>query len=495
MTPRSFREHVPEAREIAATSGPALPHNTFTNAGPAEGVHPLFILLFDSLDTPVATQAIVRQRMADFAAKLPADTRMAVMAISPTGQLAVLQGFTTDPALVKKALASHKLDLGIPPLEDFGQEVGETSAPQIEGDARTARAMADAAPKVDQDVECNHAAMRVAYTSNAFAQIARYTSGMPGRKNLIWYTGAFPVRMAAKQGGSCYDSREDMTSADDLLDHSHVVVYPIDPRALDIYAKEGPDSRIGRIMTFEHLTMEAVADQTGGKALYNNNDLAAAALQAITAGVSYYTFTYTPTNQNWDTRVRRINVTVDQPNLTLVYRHGYNAVAPGRTTTGGGRPIEKTTPLQSAMMRGTLQPTEVLFLANVTQAAATETALPPGNTPDPKMKPPYRRFTVAYTVDANTLAFNPSPDGAYHPQFEYAVNVYDNDGRLLNSSTLAAKPTLPPTAYQSMLANGVKLHQDIDVPAKGDYILRIGVHDLTTDHVGAVEIPTTSITP
>jgi hypothetical protein len=26
-----------------------------------------------------------------------------------------------------------------------------------------------------------------------------------------------------------------------------------------------------------------------------------------------------------------------------------------------------------------------------------------------------------------------------------------------------------------MLANGVKLHQDIDIPAKGDYILRIGV--------------------
>jgi hypothetical protein len=111
------------------------------------------------------------------------------------------------------------------------------------------------------------------------------------------------------------------------------------------------------------------------------------------------------------------------------------------------------------------------------------------------MKPPYRRLSVAYDVNANTLDFNQSPDGAYHPQFEYAVNVYDNEGRLLNSSTLAAKPILPPTAYQSMLANGIKLHQDIDVPAKGDYILRIGLHDLTTDHVGALEVPTTSITP
>jgi hypothetical protein len=394
---------------------------------------------------------------------------------------------------VKKGLSSHKLDLGIPPLEDAGQDPAADSA-EIAPDQRL-RVAAPTRPAFDPGVECNHAAMRVEYTSNAFAQIARYTSGMPGRKNLIWYTGAFPIRMN-NQGSSCYDSREDMSSADDLLMRSHVIVYPIDPRSMDIVAREGQDSRIARIQTNEHLSMETVAEHTGGKAFYNTNDLAGAAVQAIGAGLSYYTINYAPTNQNWDTRRRNISITVDKPDLTLVYRHAYNAVAPGATTTGGGRPIEKNTAVQSAMMRGALQPTQILFHVSAVPAAATENTLPPGNNADAKaMKPPYRRLTLAYAVDAGGLEFVQSPDGTYHGQFEYAVNVYDNDGRLLNSSTMAAKPNLPPAVYQSILASGVKLHQDIDVPAKGEYILRIGLHDITTDHVGAVEVPTSSITP
>jgi len=493
QTPRSFREHRADEPLASAPVQPSLPPNTFTNAGPPETVRPLDILLLDSLDTPVATQANLRQRMVEFTEKAPAGTRIAVFALSATGQLSMVQGFTTDQDLLKKAIKSHKLDLGIPPLEDTGQEPDTEAAPEPQQNRRAAKAMAPTEPKVDQTLECNHAAARVQYTSIAFAQIARYVSGMPGRKNLIWYTGAFPGRMRDKQGTECYDSREDLSSADTLLEHSHVVVYPVDPRALDIAAKDGPSSRIGRIQATEHLTMEAVAEQTGGKAFYNNNDLAAAAAQAIDAGSNYYTINYAPTNQNWDTRRRNISVTVDQPGLTLVYKHGYNGVLPGATTTMNGRPIDKATPIQTAMMRGALQPTEILFHVSLASAAATETSVPPGNNPDPKaMKPPFRRVTLSYVIDANGLQFDPAPDGTYHGQFEYAVNVYNpGDGKLINSNDMAAKPALPPAVYQSMLTGGVKVHQDIDLPATGQYILRVGVHDQTTDRVGAVEIPVT----
>jgi hypothetical protein len=148
------------------------------------------------------------------------------------------------------------------------------------------------------------------------------------------------------------------------------------------------------------------------------------------------------------------------------------------------------------MMRGTLQPSQVVFRVGVAPAAATETALPPGNSADPKMKPPYRRLTLTYTIDLHGIQFDQSSDGAYHGEFEYAVNVYDPaDGKLINSNAMAAKPVLPPAVYQSLLTSGAKAHQDIAIPAKGDYILRIGVHDLTTDRVGAIEIPTSSLTP
>lgn len=148
------------------------------------------------------------------------------------------------------------------------------------------------------------------------------------------------------------------------------------------------------------------------------------------------------------------------------------------------------------MMRGALQPSEVLFHVSVAQSPGAEVSLPPGNNPDPKMKPPYRHLKLSYNIDLSGLEFDQLPDGNYHGQFEYAVNVYDSgDGKLVNSNVMAAKPALPPAVYQSMLDGGAKLRQEIAIPAKGDYVLRIGVHDLTTDHVGAIEIPTSSITP
>ena len=34
---------------------------------------------------------------------------------------------------------------------------------------------------------------RVAITLSAFQQLARYLSGYPGRKNVIWVSGSFPI--------------------------------------------------------------------------------------------------------------------------------------------------------------------------------------------------------------------------------------------------------------------------------------------------------------
>jgi hypothetical protein len=241
--------------------------------------------------------------------------------------------------------------------------------------------------------------------------------------------------------------------------------------------------------------MEGVAESTGGKTFFNTNDLAGAAQQAIDTGANYYTIIYAPTNQTMDTRRRSITVKVDQPDLNLLYRHGYHALPPN--TTLSGKPVDKATPLQTAMMRGALQPTEILFHVTVALAPATDATLPPGSNPDPKaMKPPYRHLTLNYLIDINGIQFDLSDDGNYHGQFEYAVNVYDtDDGKLVNSGTMAAKPALADDAYESMLEGGAKLRQEIAVPAKGEYILRIGVHDLATGHLGVMEVPVSAITP
>jgi VWFA-related protein len=500
MVPRSFREHRSDDTDPAPTAvSAALPPNTFTNVNIAENRHPLTILLIDSLDTPVATQSIVQKRMLEFAEKVGPGNRMAVFSLSSTGQLSLVQGFTSDSEPLRKAIKSHAFGIGVPSLEDSGQDSNVDMPADMQQTPVTTRkqqplkSMQPQQVKVDPELECSHAAARGQYTVAALDQIARYVSGMPGRKNLVWLSGAFPQTMRNKNG-ICYDLSEDMHEAANLLDHSHVSVFPIDPRALDLQAKNDAASRPVRQQASENRLMENIAESTGGKAFYTTNDLAAAALQAMDLGGNYYTFTYAPPNPNNDTRLRTISVQVDQPNLTLLYKRGYHSVPPN-TMVSTGKPMDRATPMQSAMMRGALQPTQVLF--HVSATAAPATSLLVGASADPKaMRPPYRRLTLTYLIDLSTLQFDAGTDGTYRGQFEYAVSVYDpRDGRLLNSSALVAKPALPAAVYQSMLQTGAKLRQEIDVPANGDYTLRIGVHDLATDRVGAIEVSTADIRP
>jgi hypothetical protein len=50
-----------------------------------------------------------------------------------------------------------------------------------------------------------------------------------------------------------------------------------------------------------------------------------------------------------------------------------------------------------------------------------------------------------------------------------------------------------PAAIQQVLKEGIRYQQQIAAPAKGEYYLRMGVHDLIGDKVGAMEIPVASV--
>jgi hypothetical protein len=200
-------------------------------------------------------------------------------------------------------------------------------------------------------------------------------------------------------------------------------------------------------------------------------------------------------NQTLDTRFRTITVKVDRPGLNLVYRNGYYAVDPD--TDSRGKKIEKVSTMQVALMRGGLDATQVLFKVKVAQSPGTEAKLPADNQPDAKqMKPPYRHYTISYSIDVHGIDFNTSPDGNYRGNFEYGVRVYNADGdEIVNSVSTTISPILPPVVYRSMLRTGANASQQIDVPATGDFFLRIAVHDLASDRVGAIEVPTASIAP
>jgi VWFA-related protein len=481
MQPNSFEEH---RADTASEPTPALPQqslppNTFANTTPTPGSGPLNILLLDNLNTPLSNQRILQKHMIEFVDKLPVNSRVAVFNLSEF-HLSILQGFTTDRELLKAAINSKKVTGQIPPIEDLWQDEMN---------------LMDKESSDPEEQECNHAALRAQDSLTAMKQIARYLSGLPGRKNLLWFSGSFPLQMDA-HSTNCYDVTDELKAADDLLARAHVIIFPADPRAMDAMTEPLPHQAVViQRQAIEHLTMEAIAEQTGGKPYYNNNALDAFAEDALDTGSNFYTLTYTPANQTLDTRFRTITVKVSQPGLHLVYRNGYYAVDPDTDTRG--KKIETVTPMQSAMMRGSLPATQILFRVKVVEFSTPDTTPAAENQPDPKqMKPPYRRYSINYLIDVHGIDFAPASDGNYRGDFEYGVRVYNADGdEILNSTSKTVSPILLPAVYRSMLNTGANAHRDIDVPATGDYFLRIAVHDLTTNRVGSIEIPTSSITP
>jgi VWFA-related protein len=480
MQPNSFEEH----RTDTAAPEPSLPQqslppNTFANSTPAltnPSTRPLNILLLDSLNTAFGTQTAIRQRMIEFIDKMPTGTRMEILDLGP--KLAILQGFTDDHALLKAAINNAKSHFSL--LQD-PQNGDPTQEP------------------VTLEQQGTRTAMRNEQLLASMRQVARFLAGLPGRKNLIWTTGAFALQFPPQPADPdvwpsylLYDNAADVQQVGDLLARAHVSVFPIDNRGV---RELNPRTRTGSLGLAERATDDTIADQTGGHAFYNTNDFAQAAQDALDKGSNFYTLTYTPSNQNLDTRFRTITVKVSQPNLHLTYRNGYYAVDPDTDTRG--KKIEKVTPMQAAMMRGSLDATQILFRVKVVESPTPDTILAAENQPDPKqMKPPYRHYSINYLIDVHGIDFAPSSDGNYRGDFEYGVRVYNADGdEIVNSTSKTVSPILLPAVYRSMLKTGANAHRDIDVPATGDYFLRIAVHDLTTNRVGSIEIPTSSINP
>jgi hypothetical protein len=76
---------------------------------------------------------------------------------------------------------------------------------------------------------------------------------------------------------------------------------------------------------------------------------------------------------------------------------------------------------------------------------------------------------------------------------EAVIFVYDGDGTLEIMQFAGLKADLPADKYTALLQAGFRFHQEISVPAKGEYFLRIGVHDETSNKVGAVELPVAAV--
>lgn len=519
-----FEEHAALSAAAVAKMPPIpkLEPGTFTNYSPAPSDGALNVLLLDALNTPMKDQAFVRQQMLKYLATPRPGTRMAVFGLSSS--LHLLQGFTSDPEVLRAVVSGKKNLAKASPLMDnavSGDTVGADSPmndmiEQLGNDPSTA-AVAASLQQFQAEQQSFQTMLRTRYTLDALNMLGRYLSGLPGRKNLIWFSGSFPVNILPDGDlqnpfGVEASMEGEFHETINLLSRSQVAVYPIDARGLmttpmfdasnsgakyanprnpGAFAKD--EAKFFQQTAAEHGTMLQMAQDTGGKAFLNTNGLKEAVEKAVDAGANYYTLTYSPTNKDWKGDYRKIEVKLAQQGYTLSYRRGYYADDPGAKVTSARRDAAATEtpfdPLRSAMQWGGPDPTEILFEASILPASeASEPEVVTGSHSSPKTAGPYRRYVVYFAADPKAITAVETATGQHHIDMQFLSFVYGTDGALTTSIGKRISADLTPEQYTGMLHTGFRYKQEVSVPAKGEYFLRVGLEDVATQHVGALEI-------
>jgi VWFA-related protein len=536
QTLKHFEEHsaLTPADATKFPPMPALPRGIFTNYTPAPASGAVDLLLLDTLNTPLADQSFARQQLLAYLKSVPPGTRIAIFGLAE--HLYILQGFTSDPKILRSVLEKDG-GKGSPLLDDQlgGGGIQNSITDDMEDDSYVGADLIASLRQFEAENQSFQLQMRIKFTLDAFNQLARYLSNIPGRKNLVWFSGSFPIDILPDTSGTLTDPfavaanyEEEFRQTVDLLGRGQVAVYPVDARGLTnspIYNVTttrnygGPhgNARMAQDQNKyindtnnEHTTMNDMAYATGGRAFVDTNDLTHAVAEAIDQGSNFYSLAYTPSDPTLDSKLHKITVQIDRSGVTPAYRRGYyadppekvttNATVPGKTMRDEAVPanngVSPRDTLRLAMMRGAPTPSDITIRAAVapmTPASAPEAEPAPDNTPAANARGPWRRYSVNYQINPSDIGIFRTADGKVHGDFDLIIFVYSADGTLVNALTKGMEIAGTLDDIKKQVQQGIFCHEEVSVPAKGESFLRIAVHDLHRDHYGAVEVATSQV--
>jgi hypothetical protein len=212
----------------------------------------------------------------------------------------------------------------------------------------------------------------------------------------------------------------------------------------------------------------------------------------IKNGDYYYTLAYDPSGVKQDGRFHKIEVRFSQPGYKLLYRHGY--VAPDAKKVAQQKlPDKEQSTLAGGIFRAEMEPgappsPELLFRVHAVAEEKQPAATDPGKGDNPRVTKPVTRFVFGYAEDIGHTQLTQNEDGIRHGMLMTMVIAYDQQGRPLNSVLNTQRLDLEPKVYAEALKTGLLFYQELDIP-QGDTTVRVGVYDVISGKMGALEFP------
>lgn len=329
-------------------------------------------------------------------------------------------------------------------------------------------------------------------TLGAVNYIVRGMKDLPGRKSIMLLSDGFQL-FSRDPNGSLESSRvlETLRRLVDLANRSSVVIYTMDARGLQTVGLTAEDDTGGLTATqvesklsdrrnklFD--TQEGLiylARETGGLAIYNNNDLSRG-IERMLDDQSYYLIGYQPDAETFDATKRRFNkftVKVNRKDARVRYRSGFFGVSDDK--------IEKPT-VQT--------PTQQITNALVSPFAVNDISLRLntvfGN--DAKQGSFVRSLLH---VNAKDLKFTDEADGSKKAVFDILAVSFGDNGNVVDQIAKNYTLTIKDNAYRKIINEGFVYHFAFPVKKAGAYQYRVAIRDAATEKVGSanqfIEVP------
>jgi len=311
---------------------------------------------------------------------------------------------------------------------------------------------------------------RVQTTMAALSAIAAHVVDIPGRKNLLWLTANLPFsgRVTAR-----------------ILSRANIAAYPVDARGLlprapqrDLEGVMDADSfALGALggppaMSAEPIgieTMHDMADDTGGRAFVNTNDLTDAIRQAIEDSAVTYALGFYIGSDSIDGKFHEIKLEVKRKNVTLHYPKGYFAFQDLPVTKEENR---------SNLLTSLQSPIE-------------SSAIPVHVKIDRVEKPLPHCLSIFGSIDIHNVQV--LQDGGVRKVALDVVTIeQDRSGKVVAQSGSTINLQVTDKRYTDYVKSGFPFHQYVQ-PKADATTLRILVEDASTAEVGSLIIPLSQI--
>jgi VWFA-related protein len=461
-------------------SAEKLPPNVFSNRmevkpGQQSGVT---IILLDTLNTKWADQVYAKAQVIRYLRTLEPGDHIGLYTLG--NSLRVLHDYTADSSELLSRLEALK-----------GKDLPDMSSKEptdaMHGDSLLLDALQRGAGGASPAERSFYTINRVLGTLKAIEFIANHLAKTPGRKNLIWVSGGFPLEIGFDNAAAWRNPQIEQRSFSDevsetvrAVNDANMAIYPVDARGLMVSPqfdaeRRGPSNARAAtkappmVGVKNQQTMNELASRTGGHAYYNSNDLAKAIHSAVDDSRVTYTLGFYPVDEAFDGKFHKIEVqTVERKGVHLRYRKGFFDLPE----------LPQDENLRRAELRDAAwSPLDASGLGIAAKVVPSKTK--PGS------------LEIVLAIDSTQVSMENQAEH-WVGRLDVLFVQRDNGGNQYNGTDDTIDLHLSADNYTKFLKNGFVYSKTVDRADRAK-LLRIVVRDAASGAIGSVTVPLAKI--